>query len=84
MSATTKRTRNPSSTTVRRPRGLTDLQGVARSQDEVAELAVEGLRLEVRGREEAAVWKAAANDPSFKTEMNGIAHDLRDGEVWPA
>jgi hypothetical protein len=84
MSARTKRTYNLSPTTVHRVRELADLSGFARSQDEVVELAVERLYLEVRAREEAAVWEAAANDPSFKAEMSGIAHDFRDGEGWPA
>ncbi len=35
-------------------------------------------------REEASMWEAAANDPSFTAEMRGIAHDFRDSEVWPA
>jgi hypothetical protein len=84
MATKAKRTYNLSPTTVHRVRELADLPGVARSQDEVVELAVERFYLEVRAREEAAIWEAAADDPSFKAEMNGIAHDFRDGEAWPA
>jgi hypothetical protein len=80
----TKRTYNLSPTTVHRVRELADLPGLARSQDEVVELAVERFYLEVRAREEAAIWEAAAGDPAFKAEMNGLAHDFRDGEGWPA
>ncbi len=84
MATKTKRTYNLNSTTVDHVRELAERSGVARSQDGVVELAVERFYLEVRAREEASMWEAAANDPSFTAEMKGIAHDFRDGEVWPA
>jgi hypothetical protein len=84
MVTKTKRTYNLNSTTVDHVRELAERSGVARSQDGVVELAVERFYLEVRAREEASMWEAAANDPSFTAEMKGIAHDFRDGEVWPA
>ncbi|MGA2514517.1 MAG: hypothetical protein ABSG37_13020 [Candidatus Limnocylindrales bacterium] len=83
MTTRTKRTYNLSPTTVHRVRELADLPGVARSQDEVVELAVERFYLEVRAREEASAWEEAANDPSFKAETSAIAHDFRDAEAGP-
>jgi hypothetical protein len=83
MATKTKRTYNLSPTTVHRVRELADLPGVARSQDEVVELAVERFYLEVRAREEELLWEEAASDPSFKTEMGAVAHDFRDSEAWP-
>lgn len=84
MVTKTKRTYNLSATTVDHVRELAEHSHVARSQDGVVEIAVERLYLEVRAREEAALWEAAANDPSFVAEMTGIARDFRDSEVWPA
>jgi len=83
MAARTKRTYNLSPTTLHRVRELADLPGLARSQDEVVELAVERFYLEVRAREEASAWEEAAGDHSFKEEMGAIAQDLRDAEAWP-
>jgi hypothetical protein len=84
MVTKTKRTYNLSPTTVDHVRELAEHSRVARSQDGVVEIAVERFYLEVRAREEAALWEAAANDPSFMAEMTGIARDFRDSEVWPA
>ncbi len=84
MPAKTKRTYNLSPTTLHRVRELADLPGVARSQDEVVELAVERFYLEIQARQEAAIWEAAAGDPAFKAEMTAIAQDYGDGESWPA
>src|SRR5664280_3551045 len=78
MPTKTKRTYNLSPTTVHRVRELADLPGVARSQDEVVELAVERFYLEVQTREGEALWEEAADDPSFKAEMSSVAHDFRD------
>ena len=83
MPTKTKRTYNLSQTTVHRVRELADLPGVARSQDEVVELAIERFYLEVRTREEESVWEKAADDPSFKAEMSSVAHDFRDSGAWP-
>ena len=83
MAARTKRTYNLSPIAVHRVRELADLPGVARSQDEVVELAIERFYLEVRAREEESVWEKAAADPSFQAEMNSVARDLRDSEGWP-
>ncbi len=83
MAGKTKRTYNLSSTTVHHVRELAELSRVASSQDGVVEMAVERLYLEVRAREEASLWEAAARDPAFATETRAIAADFRDTEVWP-
>ena len=83
MAARTKRTYNLSPATVHRIRELAEIPGVARTQDEVVELAVERLYLDVRAREEAAAWEEAAADPSFGDEMARIAWDFARSETSP-
>ena len=58
--------------------------GANMSQDRVVELAVERLYREVREREEAAAWTAAAEDPEFRSEMQDIAAAYGDRKSWPA
>jgi hypothetical protein len=84
MVTKTKRTYNLSPTTLDRVRELAAHPGLAHSQDGVVEMAVERFYLEVRSREEAALWQAAANDPEFAGEMRSLANDFRDTEVWPS
>ena len=84
MATKTKRTFNLNPATVDHVRELAERSRVARSQDGVVEIAIERFYLEVRAREEAEIWKTAASDPSFATEMSSIARDFGDAEAWPA
>jgi len=83
MAARTKRTYNLSPATVHRVRELAEIPGVARTQDEVVELAVERFYLEVRARDEAAAWEQAAADDAFRDEMARVAADFARSETWP-
>ena len=83
MTGKAKRTYNLSAATVHRVRELAEVSKVAQSQDGVVEMAVERLYLDVRAKEEASLWEAAAADPAFAPEMRGIAADFRDDETWP-
>jgi len=83
MAARTKRTYNLNPATVHRVRELAEIPGVARTQDEVVELAVERFYLDVRARDEAAAWEEAAGDDAFRDEMGRVAADFARSETWP-
>jgi hypothetical protein len=83
MAGRVKRTYNLSPATVHRVRELAERANVAATQDAVVELAVERLYADVRERDEAAEWEAAAADPAFASEVRGIAADFHDAESWP-
>ena len=79
-----KRTYNLEDATVRHVREMSADYGVADSQDAVVELAVERLYREAVDRVEGERWVAAASDPAFIGEMQGIAADLDGDDSWPA
>lgn len=81
--ARTKRTYNLSQETVARVRELAGRYGAASSQDGVVELAIERLYRDVRDREEADRWAAAAEDPEFRAETRTIATEYGDVDRWP-
>lgn len=78
-----KRTYNLSAETVASVRELA-ARYVATSQDAVVDLAVERLARDVRDREHAAAWAAAATDPEFTAEQEAIEaeFDAADREAW--
>lgn len=84
--AKTKRTYNLSGETIRTVRELSERYGLGRSQDAVVELAVEELDRSLRDADEARAWAAAAQDPEFKRESDGLeaAYRSADAETWPA
>jgi hypothetical protein len=82
MAGRVKRTYNLSAGTLQRVRELAGKYAAAPSQDAVVELAVDRLFEEIRGREEAALWAQAADDPDFRAEMAAIAADYGDSETW--
>lgn len=86
MQGRVKRTYNLSAGTVRRVREMAEQYGVAPSQDAVVELAVDELERRLRDAREAAVWEAAAADPAFTTEVEGLegAYRAADRDSWPA
>ena len=79
-----KRTYNLSERAVRSVRELS--VRCDRSQDAVVELAVEDLERRLLDAEEARVWAAAAEDPDFRREAEGLeaAYRSADAETWPA
>jgi hypothetical protein len=86
MPERTKRTYNLKAETVRRVREMAEKYGVATSQDAVVELAVDELERRLRDEREAAAWEAAASDPAFRGESDGVgsAYTVADRETWPA
>jgi len=84
MVARVKRTYNLSERAVRSVRELS--VRCDRSQDAVVELAVEDLERRLLDAEEARVWAAAAEDPDFRREAEGLeaAYRSADAETWPA
>jgi len=84
MVAKVKRTYNLSERAVRSVRELS--VRCDRSQDAVVELAVEDLERRLLDAEEARVWAAAAEDPDFRREAEGLeaAYRSADAETWPA
>lgn len=83
--ARVKRTRNLSERTIRTVRELSEHYSLDRSQDAVAELAVEDLERRLRHAEEARVWAAAVDDPEFRLEAEDLeaAYRSADAETWP-
>lgn len=86
MTSRVKRTYNLAPGTVRRVREMSERHGVAASQDAVIELAVDELERRLREEREASAWEAAAADPAFRAEADGleIAYQPADRESWPA
>lgn len=84
MSMKTKRTYNLTTDAVAHVRDLAGKLGTPSSQDGVVELAIERLFMEVRDREEAALWARAAQDGEFRAEMSAVALAFEDHEHWPA
>lgn len=84
--ARAKRTYNLSERTVRTVRELSGRYGLGRPQDAVIELAVEELERQLQNAEEARIWAAAAEDPDFQKESEGVMEAYRsaDAETWPA
>ena len=81
-----KRTYNLTPATVRAVRELADDYHAAPTQDAVVELAVSELARRLRDEQESAAWEAAAADPAFRAEAQGIEDAYRDAdrETWPA
>ena len=83
MSTRTKRTYNLSPEAVAHVRDLAARGDIAHSQDAVVEMAIEHLYRDVRDREEAARWSAAARDGGFQREMRTLAAELDGPAGWP-
>ena len=86
MANRVKRTYNLSPETVRQVREMAERYGVATSQDAVVELAVDELERRLRDERDAEAWEAAASDPMFSAEVEGLvtAYGSADRETWPA
>lgn len=86
MARTVKRTYNLPPRTVSQVREMAERYGVAGSQDAVVELAVDELERRLRDELESAAWEAAAVDPLFRSEAEGLegAYRSADRETWPA
>jgi hypothetical protein len=82
MTLKTKRTYNLHTATVERVRALAAQGEAGGSQDAVVEAAIEQFYRQVRDREEAAQWAAAARDPEFSAEIEVVA-SAYDTETWP-
>jgi len=83
MSSRVKRTYNLSAESVRHVRELASEYGVANTQDQVVELAIDQLYREKHDQAETASWAAAAEDPDFRQEMATLGEAMRDGQEWP-
>ena len=82
MALKTKRTYNLHAATVERVRALAAQGEAGGSQDAVVEAAIDQFYRQVRDREEAMQWAAAARDPEFAAEAQGI-ETAYDTAVWP-
>jgi hypothetical protein len=83
MGTRTKRTYNLSAEAVAHVRDLAARGDLAQSQDAVVEMAIEHLYRDVRDREEAGRWSAAARDEGFRREMRTLATELDGPPGWP-
>jgi hypothetical protein len=83
MASRSKRTYSLRPETIRRVRELAE-RGYASSQDAVVDAAVERLHRELAEVDEANAWAAAAHDPEFRREMEGIAASFDEPGRWPA
>jgi hypothetical protein len=79
-----KRTYNLSRRTIETVQALAERK-VAPTQDALVELAVDELARHVREGDEADAWAAAAADPEFAAEVEGLEAVYRtaDAETWP-
>lgn len=68
-----KRTYNLSLASVNAVKRLADEYGVASSQDAVVERAITDLDRHVRDAHDAMLWRQAAEDSEFVTEMQHLA-----------
>jgi hypothetical protein len=80
----TKRTYNLSRHTIETVQALAERK-VAPTQDALVELAIDELARHVRDADEAEAWAAAAADPEFVAEAQGLeaAYRTADVEPWP-
>jgi hypothetical protein len=84
METRSKRTYRLSTRAQARVREMAGVYGVGGSQDAVVEIAVDRLYREVEAAAEARRWAAAAEDPAFTGEVEGLAREFAEVEAWPA
>jgi len=82
MTLKIKRTYNLHTATVERVRALAAQGEAGGSQDAVVEAAIDQFYRQVRDREEALQWAAAARDPEFAAEAEALATSF-DTKSWP-
>jgi len=82
MTHKTKRTYNLHTATVERVRALAAQGEAGGSQDAVVETAIDQFYRQVKDREEALQWAAAARDPEFAAETTALAAAF-GSEAWP-